>query len=174
MSLLQTVRRVEPGDVGVIAEIYTESILAHDCTMDTEPHSGEDIGELISSLGPREAIFVIQTDQSVRGWGIVKKYSDRPGYTIACETSVYLFRDLLRQGLGRQLQLELLRFARTARYHHVVTKIWADNASSIAFHTACGFSLVGIQSQIGFVDGFFRDIAIMECLLNDREAILAT
>ena len=163
-----TVRTAHLVDAEAIAEIYTESILARDSTMDTEPFSAKDIHALIRSLSPRESILVVESDEQVFGWGIVKKYSDRPGYRVACETSVYLYRHLVRQGLGRQLQFALLDFARNAGYRHVVAKIWADNASSIAFHEACGFNIVGTQREIGLVDGIRRNVTVMECLLDTK------
>jgi phosphinothricin acetyltransferase len=159
------VRRALEVDADVVAEIYTESIRARDSTMDTEPFTRRDVEVLLERLGKRDALFVLDHEDAVRGWGMVKSYSDRPGYRTACETSVYLRRSHLRRGFGRRLQDELHRFAEDAGYHHIVTKIWADNAGSIAFHAACGFSLVGIQREIGLVDGVRRDVAIMQRLL---------
>ncbi len=167
MSAFPHIRQAEKSDALAIAEIYTESILARDCTMDTGPFSEEHVVRLLDSTGKRERILVIETSEGVRGWGIAKKYSDRSGYAVACETSVYLFRSSLRQGLGRLLQMELHRFAKSVGYHHIVTKIWADNLSSMAFHEVCGFTLVGIQSEVGRVDDQWRDVAIMQYLLED-------
>jgi phosphinothricin acetyltransferase len=159
------VRRARNTDAAGIAAVYTESILARDSTMDTEPFSDADVLTLLTGLGPREALFVLEADARIAGWGIVKKYSDRPGYRIACETSVYLFRSVLRRGWGRRIQHALFRFAEASGYHHVVAKIWAGNRASIAFHEACGFEMVGIQKEVGLVDGTFRDVAIMQKLL---------
>jgi len=153
-------------DTDDIAAIYTESILARDSTMDTEPTSSEAIVELLAGLGTREVIYVVDLDDRVLGWGIVKKYSDRPGYSVACETSVYLYRNRIRRGLGKLVQMQLHEFARSVGYHHIVTKIWAGNDSSIAFHEACGFTIVGIQKEIGSIDGRWKDIAIMQCILE--------
>ena len=158
-------RRALKVDAAAVAAIYTESVLARDSTMDTEPFTRRDVEVLLERLGKREALFVLVHEDAVQGWGIVKSYSDRPGYRTACETSVYLRRNRLRRGFGRVLQDELHRFAEEAGYHHIVTKIWADNAGSIAFHEACGFSLVGIQREIGLVDEIRRDVAIMQRLL---------
>ncbi len=167
MSAFPHIRQAEESDTAAIAEIYTESILARDSTMHTDPFSEEHVILLLDSPSTRERILVIETSKGVRGWGIVKKYSDRPGYAVACETSVYLFRNSLRQGLGRLLQMALHGFAESVGYHHIVTKIWADNLSSITFHENCGFTIVGIQHEVGRVDDEWCDIAIMQCLLEN-------
>ena len=166
MSESIVLRSAVPEDADCISEIYTESILAHDSTMDTEPFSGGEMKRLLDRLGERERVFVLETDAVVRGWGIVKKYSDRPGYRVACETSIYLRRDQRAKGYGSLLQEKLLEFCREVDYHHVVAKIWADNDESIEFHRKFGFTMVGVQNEIGHVAGTWRDVAVMQCLLD--------
>jgi L-amino acid N-acyltransferase YncA len=161
------VRSARNSDSQAIADIYNESILARDSTMDTVPMSAEEIEQLLTGLDEREQLFVLESRGLVRGWGIVKKYSDRPGYRVACETSVYVFRSDTGQGFGSRLQRRLMEHCLSVGFHHIVVKIWADNESSIAFHRKFGFKIVGIQHEIGRVDGQWRDIAIMECVLPD-------
>jgi phosphinothricin acetyltransferase len=47
----------------------------------------------------------------------------------------------------------------------VVTRIWADNLSSLALHQKLGFKLVGVQKEVGFKQGRWIDVAIMQMLL---------
>jgi len=164
------VRRASETDAAEIASVYNESILARDSTMDTQPRSEADVRALLRALDPREAVLVLESDSRVEGWGIVKRYSDRPGYRVACETSVYLYRNVLRRGWGRRIQYALFQFAEESGYHHMVAKIWAANRASIAFHEACGFELVGIQKEIGLVGDIRRDVAIMQRLLTTEGA----
>lgn len=164
--LKSIVRTARPSDAEAISAIYTESIAARDSTMDLETFSVEAARRLIENLRKRESICVYVHSGEVRGWGIVKLYSDRPGYRSACETSVYVFRDSTGKGIGSQLQRELMNRAIANDFHHIVTKIWAANTSSIAFHEKFGFTLVGIQREIGYVDGQRKDIAVMQCILE--------
>ncbi|TDI76401.1 MAG: N-acetyltransferase family protein [Bacteroidetes bacterium] len=159
-----SVRRAEKSDASSIAAIYSESIAARDSTMDLDPFTHDDALNLLCDLGQREAIFVAETDHQVLGWGNVKTYSTRPGYRVACETSVYVFRSHTGQGIGSSIQTSLIEHAKSQGFRHIVTKIWAENELSIAFHRQFGFSLVGIQNEIGEVDGKKKDIAIMQCL----------
>lgn len=161
------VRTATASDAERIAAIYSESILARDSTMDTEPVTTQAMQEKLRGLGPRETILVVETDEGhVAGWGIVKAYSDRPGYAVACETSVYLERSQTNKGFGSVVQKELHAFCRMVGYHHIVVKIWADNERSIAMHARNGFEMVGVQKEIGRVDDQWRDIAIMQCILK--------
>ncbi|MDA1333105.1 MAG: GNAT family N-acetyltransferase, partial [Bacteroidetes bacterium] len=114
------VRKARQEDTDAIAAIYTESILARDSTMVTDPVSGAEMLERLSGLDPRETLLVAQEGESVIGWGIVKLYSERPGYRLACETSVFLKRDHLGQGIGSLVQKELMASARNGGFHHVL------------------------------------------------------
>lgn len=163
------IRQAGPDDAGAIAEIYTESIQARDSTMDTEPWSRDAARDLLRRLTGRETVVVLETDGQVVGWGIIKKYSNRPGYRVACETSLYVRRDRSGRGHGTAIQHELHRHARRLGYHHIVAKIWADNERSIGMHRKLGFTMVGIQQEIGLVDGMRRDIALMQRILRDDD-----
>jgi len=170
MSEEVLVRKATPEDARAIAHIYTESIVARDSTMDTEPWSRETALGLLDGLSDRETVLVLEANGSVAGWGIVKKYSDRPGYRVACESSLYVSRNSFGRGFGTAIQQELHRSARRLGYHHIVAKIWADNERSIGMHRKLGFRMVGIQNEIGLVDGVRRDIALMQHILADDES----
>lgn len=122
--------------------------------------------ELVGSFNSRECLLVLSDGNRVQGWGVVKRYSDRPGYSVACETSIYFDQGATGQGLGSKLQKALIDMVRAFSYHHIVVKIWAGNEGSLRFHEGFGFELVGIQKQVGFLDGKWIDVAILQCLLE--------
>lgn len=160
-----TIRAANPRDSEALAAIYAQSQAAHDSTMEMNT-SAATFEERIRSLHPREALVVLEDDQVV-GWGIVKRYSDRVGYRVACETSIYLDRARRGRGYGKRLQGRLMDLCRELGYHHVVAKIWASNQASIAFHERFGFEMVGVQREIGYIGGRWRDVAILQCLLEE-------
>jgi L-amino acid N-acyltransferase YncA len=148
-----------------VAAIYNETILKRDATMVLDPVDADYVQQWLSRLLDRETLLVLEENGLIQGWGIVKLYSDRPGYARACETSLFLRRKESGRGLGSRLQEALLVQARQNGFHHVVVKIWAANASSIAMHRKFGFEVVGTQKEIGYVDGTWVDVTIMQCLL---------
>lgn len=171
MSSLKTpplvhVRRATSADAEVIATIYNETIEARDATMVLETVSARDMSSHLAGLDARESLWVLEEAGQVQGWGIVKFYSERPGYARACETSVFLRRSETGRGLGSVIQPVLLKAAREAGFHHVLVRIWAANASSIAMHEKFGFTIVGTQQEVGYVDGRWIDITVMQCLLD--------
>lgn len=153
-------------DASVIASIYNESIAARDSTMHLEQIETARAEAWIEGQGPREAILVMEVEGAVVGYGLLNRYSDRGGYRFAAETSVYLRRSYTGAGLGSRLQAALIERSRDYDYHHLVAKLWAANERSRALHQKFGYTLVGIQREVGYVEGQWRDVAIMQKVLD--------
>ncbi|MFQ5674438.1 MAG: GNAT family N-acetyltransferase [bacterium] len=161
------VRDCTLADAGVIAEIYNESILAGDCTMDDQPKSEAEIRQSIQGFSKRETILILEDEDGVQGWGIIKKYSDRSGYRFCCETAVYLRRNRTGRGYGTKLKQALIQRCKDFGYHHMVAKIFADNKTSIRYNQKLGYEIVGRQREIGYKNGKWQDVVIMQFILAD-------
>jgi phosphinothricin acetyltransferase len=171
------VRMATAADCAAIAEIYNQAIRARRSTMDTEPVTAGYFLDLINGLTLREMLLVAETAGQVRGWGIVKRYSDRPGYRVACESSVYVHEAHRERGIGATVQRALLKRAADLGYRHIVAKILAVNGESVAFHKRFGFEDVGVQRGIGLVDGVWHDVAILQYRIDtdaSRERLATT
>ncbi|MEE8524208.1 MAG: N-acetyltransferase family protein [Thermoanaerobaculia bacterium] len=162
-----TLRDATPEDAAAIAEIYNQSIGAGDATMDEELWSAGRVRRKLAAFGRRETILVLQSGQMVAGWGIIKKYSDRRGYRFCCETAVYLRRDLVSRGFGTRLKRALIERCRRYGYHHLVARIFADNRASIEYNKKLGYEVVGTQKEIGFRNGRWQDVTILQLVLDD-------
>lgn len=161
-------REAVPGDAAAIAAIYNESVAARDSTMQLEPVDAESVRSRIASLGEREALLVAEAGNRVVGWGIVKRYSDRGGYRHTAETSVYVRRDRTGEGFGSQIQAALIERCRAFGDRHLVAKVWADNEASVALHRRFGYEEVGVQRDIGRVDGAWKDVLILQKILSSN------
>ena len=154
-------------DFQAIADIYNEAIALGGVTMDINPYTAKDIAAIAKKFHHRETILVAQQDEQVIGWGIIKRYSDRPGYLVCCETSIYFSFAATGQGYGRKLQTALLEKVKEFGYHHVVAKILVTNPHSIKFHEKFGFETIGIQKEIGYYRGKWLDVAILQLIFPD-------
>ncbi|MDJ0836473.1 MAG: GNAT family N-acetyltransferase [Acidobacteriota bacterium] len=154
-------------DAAAIAEIYNEHIRSGGSTMDTELKTTAGIENLIRGFNDRETILVLEDNNGILGWGIIKRYSDRIGYRVCCETSVYLRGGQVRRGYGTRMKLALIDRCKQLGYHHLVAKIFAVNEASIAYNERLGYEVVGRQREIGFRDGKWQDVVIMQLILDD-------
>ena len=160
------VRKAKPSDAAGIAAIYNESILAGAASMDEEPKDAEVIQSWIAEFTDREGIWVLESESGVLGWGLVKKYSERSGYRFACETAVYISRSHTGHGYGTMLKKEIIQKCRAYGYHHLVAKIMAGNEPSIRYNKKLGYEVVGRQREIGYLNGMWHDVIIMQLILS--------
>lgn len=161
------IRMFREGDAAAVAAIYNETIAAGDASMDRIPKDADAILGWQRGFNERECIVVLDIGEEVCGWGIIKRYSERQAYNVACETAVYLRRELRGQGLGTKLKLHLIEKCRELGYHHLVAKIFANNRASIEYNLKLGYEMVGIQREIGWLDGHWQDVAILQLVLGD-------
>lgn len=160
-----TIRIASSDDAPAIAEIYNQYI--GKSTMTLVPVMPSYYEKWLSEKSERENIWVSTYDNTVIAWGIIKKYSDREGYAYAAETSVYIDRTHLHQGIGTKLKKHLIAEAKLLKYKHLVAKIWATNRISIDYNLKLGYEMVGIQKQIGYVDQQWIDVAILQLVLTE-------
>jgi phosphinothricin acetyltransferase len=162
---MTTLREAVRSDATVIAEICNASVEARDSTMQLEPVDPAYVRRRIEGLGDREVLLVLEAEGRVVGWGLVKRYSDRGGYRRTAETSVYVRRNRTGEGVGSQIQAALIERSRSFGDHHLVAKVWADNAASVALHRRFGYEDVGVQREVGRVNGEWKDVLILQKLL---------
>lgn len=152
-----------------LAHIYNEAIRSGRSTMDLIPVDANYFRKLADGFTPRECLLVTEHGSQITAWGIVKQYSDRPGYALACETSVYVTEDFHGHGVGTALQSAVIQKAWGYGYRHLVAKILAVNEASVRFHHHFDYQIAGIQKKIGFLNGIWHDIVIMQRILTDAQ-----
>lgn len=158
------IRQADNEDCDKIAEIYNQHIIKSASSMDSIK-SNEDILNWINNYSDREGLFVFKESNTIIGWGVLKKYSDRYGYRFAGEISIYIDEDNLGKGVGNKIHSFLLDKAKSLNYKHITAKIFANNIKSIKFFEKHGYLVVGKQHKIGYVNNLWIDMIIMEKLL---------
>lgn len=153
------IRPATGADAPALATIFNAYLGI--ATMVLDPRAA---GEYLHIINGEKTAVLVGTNEAdqVAGFAYVKPYSDRRGYSLAGEVTVFLDSSATGSGLGTLLYKELLPIAYTLGYRHLTAKIWADNTGSIRFHERFGFRLVGTQIGIGFVDGKRVDTVLME------------
>ena len=156
----------EPSNYQTIADIYNEHIIQHYCTMELNLQTANDIESWVNDFNDRERLYVLKKEEQVIGWGIIKKYSIRLGYYHACEISIYLQKTATGNGYGPMFKKFLIEECKALNYHHIVSKVWANNRASVRYNQKSGFTIVGTQKEIGYIDGKWIDVVIMQYLIK--------
>jgi L-amino acid N-acyltransferase len=169
------VRPATPDDAEAIRAIYNYEVEHTTATFDLVPRS---IGDQRSWLATRSGAFsaVVATPGgdagpdagSVVGFAALSPYKERAAYRTSVEDSVYVRADQQGRGVGRLLLTHLLDVASDSGFHAVFARIEARGTASRRLHAACGFSLVGVEREVGRKFGRWLDVALMECVLHER------
>ena len=151
-------------DCHTIASIYNHYL--GKSTMDLEPKDGAYYTNIIDHQDEMEELWSLKKDDMLVAWGIIKKYSDRAGYRLTGETSVYVHPDHLHKGYGTSLKKHLMHRCKTLGYHHLLARINSDNDISIHYNKKLGYTIVGEQKEVGQINGVWKDITIMQYLID--------
>src|SRR5262249_25833236 len=162
-----TIRLATPADAAAIARIYNQGIDERIATFETEPRSTADIETQLREKGTRYPTVVVEHGGRVVAWASVGAYRTRPCYGGIGEHSVYVDRDARGQGAGRAALAALCQACRERGFWKLVSRIFPENASSLALHERAGFRVVGVYRRHGKLDGEWRDCVIVEKLLDD-------
>ena len=146
-----------------VAAIYNQYL--GKATMDTQEKEAAYFEHWLMQKSANEELWTLVEGDEVRAWGIIKRYSDRLGYMKSVETSVYCHKDHRNKGLGSYLKRHLISRCRELGYHHLLARIFSDNEHSINYNLRLGYSIVGVQKEIGWINGAYKDVTIRQMLL---------
>jgi L-amino acid N-acyltransferase YncA len=162
------VRDAVRADAEAICAIYNAAIAERESTFETRPRRSEDFEGRIGT--ERLPLLVAEIADEVIGWASLSSYSDRPCYSGIGEASVYVAPEARGQGVGTALAEALATEATCNDFHKLLGKLFTDNIASIRLVGRCGFSSVGTHRRHGRLDGEWRDVLVVERLLETGPA----
>ena len=162
------IRRANDNDAEAIRSIYNYEVENETSTFDLVPRS---LQEQLAWQNARQGafcVYVAEVNGEVVGFGALSPYKERAAYRTSVEDSVYVRRDMARHGIGSALLDHLLGTAEDGGFHAVMARITTLSFASIALHERLGFTLVGVEREIGRKFNKWLDVALMQCLLHER------
>jgi L-amino acid N-acyltransferase YncA len=160
----RSVRAATPADAPAIAAIYNQGIAERTATFETRPRTAEDVAAWLRSRYP---VVVVEDPAGVVAFAATSEYRPRECYAGIAEFSVYVARAQRGAGAGQAALEGLFEAARRAGFWKLVSRVFVENLASRALMQRVGFREVGIYERHARVDGVWKDVVIVERLLDD-------
>ena len=106
--------------------------------------------------------FVAKSTDTIVGFAVLSKVSNREVYKGVAEVSIYIDADYRRQGVGKTLLSHLVQSSEAEGIWTLQAGIFTENKASIALHEQCGFRIVGVRERIGKLNNQWFDNCLME------------
>jgi phosphinothricin acetyltransferase len=157
------IRPATPADAAAIAEIYNQGIEERVATFETRPRRAEEVLGWLDGVHP---VLVAEEGGQMIAWASTSLYRPRECYAGIAECAVYVRRAGRGRGAGRAILLALIEAAGAAGFWKLVSRVFVENSASRAMIRSTGFREVGIYEKHGKLDGVWRDVIIVERLIE--------
>jgi L-amino acid N-acyltransferase YncA len=155
-------RAANQADSSAIARIYNQGIEDRVATFETRFRSTADVEKWFDGIHP---IVVVEEAGQVTAFASTSTYRARECYAGIAECSVYVTRDARGRGVGKVALDALFDGARSAGFHKLVARVFAENERSLKMLDKLGFRRVGVYYRHGQLEGVWKDVIIVEKLL---------
>lgn len=163
MSATLRARRATPDDAPMIAQIYNQGIADRVATFETSPRAIADVRAWFDGAHP---IVVVEDDQAIVAFASTSTYRPRACYAGIAEFSVYVARSQRGRGAGRLAMEALIAAAEQSGLWKLLSRVFVENVASRSLLRSLSFREVGIYEKHGQLDGIWRDVVIVERLIE--------
>jgi L-amino acid N-acyltransferase YncA len=151
-------------DAAAIARIYNDGIDGRMATFETAHRTPEQIAAWFDGTHP---IVVVTDGARIAGFAATSAYRPRACYAGIAEFSVYVDPACRGQGVGALAMQRLVQEARAQGLWKLLSRVFVENAASRRLLETCGFREVGVYRRHARLDGVWRDVVIVERLIDE-------
>lgn len=165
MSL--TIRPATPDDMPAVNDIRNHYVRTSTALYTDEEST---LAERLAWLRERDPalhpVTVAVLEERIVGWGCLSSFSEKCGYRLTLENSVYVRDGHFRRGIGRMLLDDLVARATAAGAHTIIARIDSEQLPSLRLHEQAGFVEAGRLREAGFKFGRWLDVIYLQKLLT--------
>jgi L-amino acid N-acyltransferase YncA len=154
-----TIREADPGaDATACAEIYRPHVEEGVVSFEEEAPDAAAMAARIERAAATHAWLVAGRAGRVVGYAYATAFNQRPAYRWSTGVSVYVAEGERGRGIGRALYAALFERLRERGFRMALAGITLPNEASVGLHEHLGFEPVGVQREIGWKRGAWRDV----------------
>ena len=154
-----TIRDADPArDAAACAAIYASHVEGSAVSFEERVPDAAELAARIERYAASHAWLVAEREGRVVGYAYATAFNERPAYRWSAGVSVYVAEAARGQGVGRALYAALFDRLRERGFRMACAGITLPNEASVALHEGFGFKQVGLNPQIGWKNGAWRDV----------------
>lgn len=154
-----TIRDAEPArDGAACAATYAPHVAGSAVSFEEQVPEAAEMAARIERYGSTHAWLVAEREGKMVGYAYATAFNERPAYRWSTSVSVYVADDARGKGIGRALYEALFARLRERGFRMACAGITLPNAASEGLHRSLGFELVGVNREIGWKQGAWRDV----------------
>jgi L-amino acid N-acyltransferase YncA len=154
-----TIRDADPThDAAACATIYAPHVEGSPVSFEEGAPDAAELAARIERYGQSHAWLVAERGGEVVGYAYATAFNERPAYRWSASVSVYIGEGARGEGIGRALYETLFARLRERGFRMACAGITLPNEASLGLHEALGFERTGINREIGWKEGAWRDV----------------
>jgi phosphinothricin acetyltransferase len=154
-----SIRDADPArDAAACAAIYTPHVEGSPVSFEERAPDAAEMAARIDRYGASHVWLVAEREGEVVGYAYATAFNERPAYRWSTSVSVYVAEDARSRGHGRALYSALFDRLRERGFRMACAGITLPNEASEGLHQTLGFELVGVNREIGWKQGAWRDV----------------
>jgi L-amino acid N-acyltransferase YncA len=166
-----TIRDADPArDGAACAAIYAPHVEGSAVSFEERAPDAAELGARIERYGASHAWLVAERGGEVVGYAYATAFNERPAYRWSTSVSVYIADPARGEGIGHALYEALFERLRERGFRMACAGITLPNEASVGLHESLGFGQVGVNREIGWKDGAWRDVGWYQLELTPAPA----
>lgn len=153
------IRDADPArDAAACAAIYAPHVEVSAVSFEERAPDAAEMAARIERYGRSHAWLVTEREGQVVGYAYATAFNERPAYRWSASVSVYVDEAARGRGVGRALYEALFERLRERGFRMACAGITLPNEASVGLHESLGFERIGVNRQIGWKQGAWRDV----------------
>lgn len=154
-----TIRDADPTrDAAACAAIYAPHVEGSAVSFEERAPDATELAARIERYGQSHAWLIAERGGEVIGYAYATAFNERPAYRWSASVSVYVSDGARGQGVGRALYEALFGRLRQRGFRTACAGVTLPNEASVGLHEVLGFEPTGVNREIGWKEGAWRDV----------------
>jgi L-amino acid N-acyltransferase YncA len=162
MALTQ-IRPATASDAAAIADIYQYYVRTTTSNFEFDPPNAAEIAERMQAVRKANLPYLVaESEGKVVAYAYASQFRPRAAYRFTVENTLYVDKNWVGRGIGRQLLVALIGACREAGAKQMIAGLGGENPASEALHRSLGFERIGVLRNVGFKFERWLNLTLMQ------------